>query len=199
MTRWKNRLRTFVLSVCIFFVGGCSTFVTKLTPEQGIVMLKMDIVVDGNETASFSNYCTVNFADETGAIYVLDRQALGEGYQVVRARAGKVYITGIRCNMYRVLYTKEVYFPLEGMYLEAKPGVVNYVGDLFVDWQTGTTDRLQVPLSETRYVGKWGDVLMKYSYDEASAREYVEHKFKVSEKNIGFVKADMADHELIVK
>ena len=135
MQNAKMRLGFITIIAACLFLSGCGAMTAQqmatTKKEQALSFIKLDTYLDGKTTRAFGKHCYLMVEDATGKSVGPIMPEDKDEYIFIRSEPGKLSITGMRCNEYKVLYNKPRNYKFtQPLNFTVYSGRVSYAGDL---------------------------------------------------------------------
>lgn len=141
-----NKLKLLLIPMLAFSVlSACVSMneIATLKKGEAVSILKLNINIDGKQDNAFSNQCYASYKDENDN-FLANLRDKKSGYNIIKSKPGKVYLSRVSCISYRVFYSKHRNYKIDNLYFVAKEGHINYLGDLEVKWMSENFKSLDV-------------------------------------------------------
>jgi hypothetical protein len=172
-------MKKFIALTAILFLSACAASkedILAVKPQEAIVLMNLRIRMDNNEETSFKNQCGILLKDVDGKEYIPHKNK-DSSYYTAKTPAGKIYLSQIGCISNRVLFNKHRIAPLKDIYFVAQPGVVNYIGDFSIEWDSDRLNAGDFILGMGGLAADEGKIVIGLQTRPENARQYMKIEY----------------------
>lgn len=186
MTTLSRFLVTILLLLCL-----SSCVLTKrqrpgFSDLQTFSIVKIKVLIDGRSNKNV--YCNVVFMDESSNVAKVIMRDNSSGFYILSSESGRLRLESMMCTDRNSIYPKYRFIEFNHLVSYVRPNLVNYIGDLSIDYSPKKFNALDLILLGWVESDKKGVIKVKisdniYGAIDAVAEDYtdlIDHKFTKS-------------------